>query len=218
MAALVSSQPTHPTHSTHRPRALIHLGKGDCEGCPETVGKLLSSSPYNFEVHFAGPKQAYKVNATTLSQFQIYAQGGGPDAETSWSELRTYKHDVQQFLSKGGIYMGFCLGAYLAGKDYYDIVPKGSTVESEIESHNAEVTIADLDTLIHVDWTFLDKKSIKRRSTFFQEGAVMRVPAKYAIGRYSKNQDIAASITPYGKGRVALVGFHPEADQSWCEC
>ena len=45
----------------------------------------------------------------------------------------------------------------------------------------------------------------------------MEVSAKYATGRYSQNQDITTSITRCGKGRVALVGLHPEADSTWCK-
>ncbi|KAI1038206.1 hypothetical protein LB503_012121 [Fusarium chuoi] len=37
------------------------------------------------------------------------------------------------------------------------------------------------------------------------------------VGRYSANGDVAASIIPYGKGSVGLVGPHPEADHTWYE-
>ena len=36
------------------------------------------------------------------------------------------------------------------------------------------------------------------------------------LGRYSGSGDIAASLTPFGKGWVGAVGPHPEADRTWC--
>lgn len=37
------------------------------------------------------------------------------------------------------------------------------------------------------------------------------------LGRYSKTGNVAASLSGFGKGWVALVGPHPEASKNWCK-
>lgn len=120
--------------------------------------------------------------------------------------------------------MGFCLGAYLAQKSALNLMPSGIDVESEIERDNAQVE-NDKDTTIQVDWKFnastSSPKLEKARWVYFQEGATMlgfKASDPHVIARYSANQDVAASVTPYGKGFVGLVGPHPEAYELWCKC
>jgi hypothetical protein len=38
------------------------------------------------------------------------------------------------------------------------------------------------------------------------------------LGRYSSNDDVAATLSPFGRGWVGLVGPHPEATEDWCKC
>ena len=60
---------------------------------------------------------------------------------------------------------------------------------------------------------------------FFQDGAVMKLKGDVAeeangtkiLGRYASNGDVAATLTPFGKGWVGLVGPHPEATGDWCK-
>ena len=37
------------------------------------------------------------------------------------------------------------------------------------------------------------------------------------LSQYDSNGDVAASVTEYCNGTVRLVGFHPEADCTWCD-
>jgi len=120
--------------------------------------------------------------------------------------------------------MGFCLGAYLAGKSALNLVPSGIDVGSEIERDNAQAD-TDKDTTIQVDWNFNASTSNSKlemaRWVYFQEGATMlgfKASDPRVIARYSTNKDVAASVTPYGKGFVGLVGPHPEAYELWCKC
>jgi glutamine amidotransferase-like uncharacterized protein len=126
---------------------------------------------------------------------------------------------LQNYVSNGGHYLGFCLGAYLAGPGYgFDLLPRGVTVGSEIEQRNSQVSNDD-DTVIQVDWTFQHGKTQTNRWLYFQEGAFIKGLDGNAVvlARYSKSRDVAASVTTRGKGSVGLVGPHPEADKSWCK-
>jgi hypothetical protein len=60
-----------------RPQALVYRGPAVCDGCAEAVGTLLESSPSNFNVTYVGPKGDVDITSETLSNADLYAQGGG---------------------------------------------------------------------------------------------------------------------------------------------
>ncbi|KAL9562722.1 hypothetical protein ACKAV7_013286 [Fusarium commune] len=201
-----------------RPKAVVYRGPASSEGCPEGVRDLLVSSPSNFEVVFAGPNEPIDV-IEALKGATVYAHGGGPNWSKAYRSTKKYEKAIQEFVKSGGHYLGFCLGAYLAGPvNGYNLLPKGVDAEQEIKRRGAQVKGED-DTVINVDWTFESGNTEDKRWLYFQDGVVIRgmdesKPGKI-VGRYSANGDVAASITPYGKGSVGLVGPHPEADDTW---
>ncbi|KAL4731478.1 hypothetical protein ACLX1H_000446 [Fusarium chlamydosporum] len=215
MAALTSAL------GTPRPKAVVYRGPASSPGCPEAIGALLESSPSHFKVIYAGPKEQVDVTDETLEGASIYAHGGGPNWEKAYRQTKRYKKTIQNFVNNGGHYMGFCLGAYLAGpNDGYDLLPNGVKTDQEIERRGAQIRDEN-DTVIQVDWTFKTGKTDKSRWLYFQDGVVIKglkedKPGR-VIGKYSSNGDVAASVTPYGKGWVGLVGPHPEADETWYE-
>ena len=58
--------------------ALIYRGKTACDGCPESVGDLLQAVYPDIVVTYAGPDEDVQINATTLANVDVFAQGGGP--------------------------------------------------------------------------------------------------------------------------------------------
>lgn len=58
-------------------QALVYRGPASCEGCPESVGALLESSPTNINVTYVGPNEDVDITAESLSQADIYAHPGG---------------------------------------------------------------------------------------------------------------------------------------------
>jgi hypothetical protein len=61
--------------------------------------------------------------------------------------------------------------------------------------------------IIQVNWHFqtgLEKRELQNgRWLFFQDGAVIKLPRNASViilGRYSSNNNIAASVTPFGNG------------------
>lgn len=57
--------------------AMIYRGKTACEDCPEAVGELLKGIYPNIIIIYAGPSEDTQINATTLSDVDVFAQGGG---------------------------------------------------------------------------------------------------------------------------------------------
>ncbi|KAI5455603.1 hypothetical protein BGZ63DRAFT_397996 [Mariannaea sp. PMI_226] len=203
-------------------RALIYRGPAACDGCPEAIAHLLQTSNRKVKVTFAGPDEETKINADTLSNFDLYAQAGGPDLDDAWEELKSFTKVIQEFVSNGGRYLGFCLGAYLAGHSPgFQLLPHGIDVDSEIEQPKSQVKSAK-DTVTQVDWRFTTGPNAGQtqnsRWLYFQEGAVvtgLNRSDERVLARYSSNGDVAATLTPFGKGWVGLVGPHPEATKDW---
>ncbi|KAJ1324791.1 BPL-N domain-containing protein [Microdochium nivale] len=223
MASLSCTVAAAATAAAARPRAIVYRGPASSPGCSEAIGQLLSSSPENFEIIYAGPREpAGDVTPALLASATVYAHGGGPDLDTAYGLTRQYQDAIRKFVSEGGHYLGFCLGAYLAGhKSGYGLLPAGVGAGQEIKRKHAQVK-GDEDTVIRVDWTFTNGKKETGRSVYFQDGVVLTglddksCPVKGRIlSRYSANGDVAAAVLPFGKGWVRLVGPHPEADQVW---
>jgi glutamine amidotransferase-like uncharacterized protein len=152
-----------------------------------------------------------------------------PDIKSAYNELKDQQAAIRDWIDKGGRYMGFCLGAYLAGSTPgLGLLPTGVNAVSERKMDNAQVTNTR-DTMIQVDWTYRSTvgghtrgETSKNQWVYFQDGAAMTgLPTSNSnetvLGRYSQSKDVAASITPLGKGWVVLVGPHPEATEEWCK-
>lgn len=58
-------------------KALVYRGPASCDGCPEAVGDLLTSSPTKIHVTYAGPDEDTGLTAEALSEADIYAHPGG---------------------------------------------------------------------------------------------------------------------------------------------
>ncbi|KAG6088407.1 hypothetical protein E4U31_004978 [Claviceps sp. LM219 group G6] len=222
--------------STSQPRALVYRGQSACKGCSEAVARLLEKSPQKFTVTYVGRDEDNQITAELLSQAAVYAQPGGPDLDQAYKELQPHQAQLRTFVENGGRYLGFCLGAFLAGSTPgFRLLPPGANATPERKAPDAQVTGQE-DTMIQVDWTFRSSTSrgtsnsqnggagagetAARRWLYFQDGAVITgLPRDdgnmTVLGRYSSNGNVAASLTPLGRGVVALVGPHPEATPDW---
>ncbi|MFE3292702.1 BPL-N domain-containing protein [Rhodococcus sp. NPDC059234] len=196
-----------------RPVALVYRGPAACSGCAESVANLLVSAPTPLRPVYCGPDEEVDVTPETLAGAAVYAQPGGGTVGPAWRRTRSYAPHLREFVAAGGSYLGFCLGAYLAGNDPgYRLFP--GQVRQYIGTDDATVHDTE-DTVVAVDWRN------QRRHMFFQDGTAFTVPddnwdavGATVLARYP-NEVVAAVVTPYGSGRVGLVGPHPEADESW---
>ncbi|CCE28894.1 hypothetical protein E4U22_001225 [Claviceps purpurea] len=206
-----------------RPRALVYRGPAGHGDLSEAVAQLLESSPRRFEVQYAGPKEAVDVTRESLASVELYAQPGGPDLDYAWEQTKSYTPALREFVSRGGRYLGFCLGAYLAGHSPgFGLLPQGADTDSECCQRGAQVK-NDKDTIIQVDWNFSTGphagKILQDQWVFFQEGAVITdfvdTEDTIVLARYSKSGRVASSLSKYGEGWVGLIGPHPEAPEDW---
>lgn len=202
LAACGSPEPTGPL-------ALVYRGPAACSGCAEAVASLLRHSPSHFRVKFVGPDGDEPLSAATLKTAAVYAQPGGGSLESAWKRMHKYAGDIRAWVKGGGTYLGFCLGGYLAGATPgFGLLP-GDT-NSYIDSRGATVSSSD-DTIVAVKWRG------KARHMYFQDGPIFQLKSgsKATVLATYPTGAVAALATTYGRGRVGVVGPHPEADQSW---
>ncbi|CAK4033427.1 Hypothetical predicted protein [Lecanosticta acicola] len=218
-AAAAAVPHRHDNNKHGHLKALVYRGPASCDGCPEAVANLLTSSPENIRVAYVGPKEKTKLTRDALSKVDIYAQPGGGDLDEAWPHLHSSKSTIRKFVQNGGRYIGFCLGAYLAGHGPgFDLLHPKDDTDQEVKQPDSQVKDEEKDTIIQVDWDFSNGTKAKGRWMYFQDGAVIELEhgskAK-VLGRYSSNGNPAATLNKFGKGWVGVIGPHPEADQSW---
>ncbi|CAF3729501.1 unnamed protein product [Rotaria sp. Silwood1] len=191
------------------PIALIYRGPAACRGCPETIADLLRQK---YQIIYAGPKEQVDVNTNTLSAAQLYIQPGGGDLDEAWPHVRRYASPIRDYVRNGGKYLGFCLGAYLAGTEPgFGLLPGRGQTDQYITSKGAVVT-SEIDTVVPLFWRGM------LRHVYFQDGTrlmIDRTAAPAEILAVYTNGEIAAAVQNYGKGRVGMVGPHPEANEEW---
>lgn len=198
-----------PRGEAGRPVALVYRGPASVPGCPEAVAELLRGSRWGLDVRYTGPREDVPLNARSLAGATVYAQPGGGTLDHGYRHLRRKRGAIRDFVRSGGRYLGFCLGGYLAGATPgFGLLP-GDT-DQYIASPAATVDSED-DTQVEVTWRG------RRRTLFFQDGPyfwVHRDGAATVLATYP-NGTIAALVAGYGKGRVGVVGPHPEATEDW---
>ncbi|MEU0251792.1 BPL-N domain-containing protein [Streptomyces sp. NPDC006184] len=191
------------------PLALVYRGPAASPGCPEAVAALLSSGPWDLDVRYTGPHESLPLSAESLSRAVLYAQPGGGTLDAAYRVLRPQRRAVRDFVHGGGHYLGFCLGAYLAGATPgFGLLP-GDT-DQYIATPGAAVHDEE-STVVRVTWRGCP------RAVYFQDGPVFLLDDDTAVrvlARYD-NGTPAAVVAPFGAGRVAVAGPHPEATDDW---
>lgn len=211
-----------------RPIALVFRGESteQDDDLAEPLAEFLRKSPRHFKVRIVGPNEDEDLDEDSLEDADLLAMPGGPDLDDASDETKGAKRAIRNFVSDGGRYLGVCLGAYLAGHSPgFGLLPKDADTDSECEQKGAQVT-NDEDAIIQVDWTYSHGEKAgqthKDQWIFFQEGPCIKgfeeSDTSFILGRYSKDGRIASTLSKFGDGWVGLIGPHPEADQSWCEC
>lgn len=186
--------------------ALVYDGPATLPGCPEAVAALLTA--HGFDVVTVGPGGDRPLEADVLAAAALYAQPGGETLRDAWRHLRRHRRLLRGWVADGGCYVGFCLGAYLAGRGPGLKLLPGDT-DQYVTSPHTTVDDPDLDTLVEVHWRG------DRRTLFFQDGARFTgTEGTDVLARYPGGE-AAALVAAYGVGRVGVVGPHPEATADW---
>jgi glutamine amidotransferase-like uncharacterized protein len=181
--------------------------------CADAVCEVLNNSGL-YEARMIGP-DSYPRLPFTAENIQdadcLVMPGGLGDSDQFDYELIDDRKMVCDYVAKGGKYLGICQGAYFAGHHYFNILTDLKAVQY-IKRRKSCVKRLDHD-VVNIVW-----EDVGEVPMYFHDGAAF-IPTKKeikanVIGRYL-NSDIAAMIQKYRKGRVGVIGPHPEAMKWW---
>jgi len=133
----------------------------------------------------------------------VAVPGGFGDAS---SFDRAFKYNgarIKQFIANGGYYLGICMGAYWAGKHYFNLLGDIDAVQY-LKQPNTDTRRPHAKN-IKIEWLGTPM------NMFWYDGCAFTGPGYYdTIAKYA-NDDPMAII----KGRIGLIGVHPESEQFW---
>ncbi len=155
---------------------------------------------YNFKIFSKNTLEDVFFDEVDL----IAVPGGFGDASTFDSVFQHNADKVQEFVKRGGRYLGICMGAYWAGQHYLNILDNVDAVQY--------ITQPNTDTrrphakAIDVKWN-----GHPERMFFYDGCALVGDNKKFdTVATYS-NGDAMAII----QGRIGLIGCHPESEKFW---
>jgi len=128
--------------------------------------------------------------------------GGDGDASVFSQVMKLNLKDIKDYMSKGGKYLGVCMGAYWADQYYFDLL-RGTRVVQYIKRSSAEVK-SSYGTTVSVMW----RGSPQRM--YFYDGPTFIGGDFEVVARYA-NEDPMAIV----QGGVGLIGCHLESDSNW---
>jgi glutamine amidotransferase-like uncharacterized protein len=181
--------------------------------CSEAVAALLRSSPAGLEVRYVGPGEEIRLDAAALAGAALYAQPGGGDLPDAYRRMRRHRGLLRDYVARGGRYLGFGLGGYLAGATPgFDLLPGGT---GRYAGSPGAGVFGPGGTTVRVDWRG------RRRELFFRDGPRFDLAAagpaavQVSVLAHYPNGAVAAAVAAFGAGRVGVVGPHPEATPEW---
>jgi glutamine amidotransferase-like uncharacterized protein len=163
-------------------------------------GIMNALSPfYNFKIFSKNEVEDVFFDGVDMVVFP----GGIGDADSYDTILRNNKDVIVDFVVRGGKYLGICMGAYWAGKDYFNILDKVDAVQY-IRRPNTCTRRPHAKNL-----------SIMWRNQpcdmFFYDGCALVGNGNYETIATYANGDPMAII----QRNIGLIGCHPESQKFW---
>ena len=175
----------------HDPKCSVQSGNG--------IIKALNSK-YEFKIFSKN-----ELEDDFFDDVQLIAVPGGFGDSDSYDRLLSHNSErVVDFVKNGGHYLGICMGAYWAGKHYFNILDDVK-VEQYIKRPNTDTKRPHAKNM-PIIWNGVDD------NMFFYDGCAFG-PGQYDIVAKYMNDDPMAII----KGRIGLIGCHPESQLHWYE-
>jgi hypothetical protein len=135
----------------------------------------------------------------------VAVPGGFGDSDSYDSLLKHSANRIRDFISKGGRYLGICMGAYWAGKDYFNILDKVDAVQYLKRPNTC--TRRPHAKNMPIVWKG------KPCNMFWYDGCALvggDMSPYETIATYSNGDNMAII-----QNRIGLIGCHPESEQFW---
>lgn len=200
---------TAPARARSRPLALVYRGPASEAGASAAAVAAIRRSGAARAV-YVGPSQPLRLTATALRGAALYVQPGGGSVEAAWPHMAPYRRLLVDWVHGGGHYLGVCLGGYLAADGPGFGLWPGRIVDYK------SVSGADIrrgaERLASIRWRGRWRVMyVEDPPTFALARGARRVTV---LARY-RTRHIAAASVPVGRGRVTVVGPHPDAPAAW---
>jgi glutamine amidotransferase-like uncharacterized protein len=168
--------------------------------CCEAMMKALSSY-YNFRIfseHDIAPDMFDGVDIVAFP-------GGIGDADSHYKFFtRRFANQLAKYIDEGGRYLGICMGAYWTDQWYFDLIGDVRAVQY-IKRPTSEIKRSH-STTARVNWQGTEQ------DMFFYDGcALLNLDSDTKVVATYSNGDAMAIF----RGRVGIIGCHPEAEESW---
>jgi len=157
------------------------------------------SSHYNFKLFSKNEVEEGFFDDVDMVVFP----GGIGDSDSYDTILKNNKDVVVDFVTRGGKYLGICMGAYWAGEDYFDILDGVDSLQY-IKRPNTDTRRPHAKN-IKINWQGNDT------TMFFYDGCAMVGDGDYETIATYANGDAMAII----QKNIGLIGCHPESQQFW---
>lgn len=197
-----------------KPLALVWSGGGVCaEDCASAAAE---------QMRIAGFRVRY-VNGTNfssrlLAEATVWVQPGGDAIQAAQALGADRRYQIKEFVRKGGRYMGYCAGAFLADKwlDDAETVP-GLGITPVVTLDYRKDVLGSNSVMLDVVW------GSQTRQIYFSEGATFGGGSLPVDGLtvFAEYVDARSGYSPagwenrFGAGRVVVAGMHPEAPEPW---
>lgn len=176
----------------HQPKCSIQSGNG--------IIKALQDE-YNFKIF-----TKHEVEKDFFDDVDIVCFPGGiGDVDSFQSLTKANRKLINNFMDRGGKYLGICMGAYWAGDEYFGYL-KNVKVYQYIRRPNTDTRRPHAKNL-DVQWLG------ERHKMFFYDGCAFGHGQYNTIARYMNNDPMAII-----QGNVGLIGCHPESQPNWYDC
>jgi len=172
------------------------------------MGVLRALSP-NYEVKWFTVRD--NLDEVLNNADAVFFPGGIGDSDSYFDFFNRSKGNaIAEFVSRGGKYIGICMGAYWAGRRYFDILDDVDAVQY-IKRETAEIH-RSYGTIAQVKWN-RHKPDQSTELMFFYDGCTFVGDGKYdLVATYLNNEPMAII-----QGNVGLIGCHPESEEFWYE-
>jgi hypothetical protein len=154
---------------------------------------------YNFKIFGKSEVEDNFFNSVDM----IAVPGGFGNADSYDTLLKYNQNRVRDFVKNGGRYLGICMGAYWAGKHYFNLLQDINAVQY-IKRPGTDTRRPHAKN-ISINWNGTPMPM------FWYDGCALTGNGPAEIVATYANGDAMAII----QNRVGLIGCHPESEQFW---
>ena len=130
--------------------------------------------------------------------------GGIGDADSYKYLMQNHEKRIQKFVATGGKYLGICMGAYWADKNYLDILDD-VRVDQYIIQPNSDTRRPHAKN-ISIVWEGEERKM------FFYDGCTFLGDKFDVVATYQTGYPMAVI-----QNNIGMIGCHPESENHWYE-